>query len=240
MAQPDDRDWHALPAAPADWLDDMQPRLAGLRIALSMDLGGVSPDAQVADGIAAAVDALRDAGAEITEIGPVIAKLELVFDAYWKAGFGNRLRNLPRERWDELDPGYRRLGEMGLEIGIGQLLDGEVSRARLHNDFARLFRNYDLLLTPTTPHAAPPADIAYHSQGYDRWRDGVPYTLPFNLTGHPAASIPCGLTDAGLPIGLQVVATAHAERTVLEACLAMEAVFGFAAAHHAMLERLPG
>jgi aspartyl-tRNA(Asn)/glutamyl-tRNA(Gln) amidotransferase subunit A len=238
MARPDDRDWHALPPPQPDWLDNPRPRLAGLRIALSTDLGGVPPDAQIADGIASAVAALREAGAEITEIGPVIAELEPVFDAFWKAAFGHKLRNIPRERWDELDPGYRRVAEMGLDITIAQLLDSEIARARLHQDFVRLFRSYDLLLTPTTPHAAPLVDIAYHSQGYDRWRDGVPYTLPFNLTGHPAASIPCGLTPNGLPVGLQVVGPTFADRLVLEACLAMEAVFGFGAAHREMMDRV--
>jgi aspartyl-tRNA(Asn)/glutamyl-tRNA(Gln) amidotransferase subunit A len=214
MVQPDDRDWHALPAPAPSWLDGMQPRLAGLRIALSMDLGGVAPDAAVQIGIGHAVATLRANGAEITEVGPVIAPLEPVFDGFWKAAFAHKLRQLPRERWDELDPGYRRVAEMGLHVGIGALLDGQAARARLHNDFAELFRHHDLLLTPTTPHTAPPADIAYHSQGYDRWRDGVPYTLPFNLTGNPAASIPCGLSADGLPVGLQVVAPMFAERRI--------------------------
>ena len=71
--------------------------------------------------------------------------------------------------------------------------------ALLHRQLAALFRDFDVLLTPTTPHAAPVVETEYNAQGYDRWHDGVPYTLPFNLTGHPAASIPCGLTPSGLP-----------------------------------------
>ena len=105
----------------------------------------------------------------------------------------------------------------------------EPGRALLYQRFAALFRDYDLLLTPTTPHAAPHADIVYHTQGYDRWRDAIPYTLPFNLTGLPAATLPCGLTDDGLPVGLQVVGPKFAERAILEACLAIEPLFGFAA-----------
>ena len=102
-----------------------------------------------------------------------------------------------------------------------------VYRARMSLQFAELFRRHDLLLTATTPHAAPPVDTVYHTQGYDRWRDGIPYTLPFNLTGLPAASLPCGLTDDRLPVGLQVIGPKFAERAILEACLAIETLLDF-------------
>ncbi len=96
----------------------------------------------------------------------------------------------------------------------------------LYRRFAALFRRHDLLLTPATPHGAPPADTVYHTQGYDRRRDVIPYTLPFNLIGLPAASLPCGLTAEGLPVGLQVVGPKFAERAVLEASLAIEGAGG--------------
>lgn len=238
MARPDPRDWHALPPPPAAWLDRLQPRLAGLRIAYAPALGGVAPDAAMAAAIAAAVAALRAVGAGITEVGPVFAPLKPRFDAYWKASFAHRLRQIPEARRDELDPGYRAIAEEGLAVGLEAVLAGQVERARLHREIAALFGQYDLLLSPTTPHAASAVDSVYHSQGYDRWQDGVPYTLPFNLSGHPAASLPCGLTADGLPAGLQVVGPAHGERTVLEAAAAMEAVFGFAARYPGLLARL--
>ncbi len=117
-----------------------------------------------------------------------------------------------------------------MAVGLAPVLDAEVARARLHGQLAKLFRRHHLLLTPTTPHPAPPADTVYHTQGYDRWRDAIPYTLPFNLTGQPAASLPCGLTADGLPVGLQVVGPKFAERAILEASLAIEALLDFARA----------
>ena len=66
-------------------------------------------------------------------------------------------------------------------------------------------RKYDLLLAPVTPTAAPPVETLYNSDAFPRWTKGAPYTLPFNLTGQPAASMPAGLTRAGLPVGLQIV-----------------------------------
>ncbi|MBN8890163.1 MAG: hypothetical protein BGP12_00155 [Rhodospirillales bacterium 70-18] len=238
MAGPDTRDWHALPPPPAGWLDRLQPRLAGLRLAYAPALGGIAPDPAMAAAIGAAIAALRDAGATVTEVGPVFAPLRPRFEAYWKAGFASRLRQIPPARRDELDPGFRRLAEEGLAVGVEEILAGEVERARLHREVAALFEGHDLLLSAATPHAAPPADIAYHSQGYDRWADAVPYSVPFNLTGHPAASLPCGLTADGLPAGLQVVGPAYGERAVLEACAAMEQLFAFPARYPALLASL--
>jgi aspartyl-tRNA(Asn)/glutamyl-tRNA(Gln) amidotransferase subunit A len=235
MARRDGRDMYALPPPPPDWLEGLQPRLAGLRFAYAPELGGAEPDGEVRAAVAAAVAALRAAGARIVEAGRVIMRLRPAFDAFWRASFASRLRAVPAEEWARIDPGYVAVGETGLEIGVEPVLAGEKERARLHRELAALFEDFDLLLTPTTPHAAPPADIVYNSPGYDRWRDGVPYTLPFNLTGHPAASIPCGLTQTRLPVGLQVAGPKYAERTILEACLAMEEVFGFAAMREARL-----
>ena len=76
------------------------------------------------------------------------------------------------------------------------------------------------------PHAAPTVGTIYHTADYDRWPDRVPYSLPFNLTGQPAATLPCGVTADGLPVGLQVAGPRFAERTILQACLGVEQVVG--------------
>jgi aspartyl-tRNA(Asn)/glutamyl-tRNA(Gln) amidotransferase subunit A len=240
MARPDDRDWHALPPPADDWLDDLEPRLAGLRLAYAPQLGHAEPDGAVRTCVDQAIDTLRRRGARIDAVGPVIAPLRPAFEAFWIAGLARRLRTIPRERWDELDPGYRRLAEQGLGVDVTAVLAAEGARAAVGRTFLELHRSYDLLLTPTMPHGAPPADTTYHLQGYDRWRDSIPFTLPFNLTGQPAASLPCGLTDAGLPVGLQVVGPKYAERKILEACLAIEAALGFAQPHPVLLQNLQG
>ena len=227
MARPDDRDWYALPAPESGWLDNLKPHLVGLKFAYAPELGGAEPDDDMRAAIDTAIATLRGAGAEITEVGPVIMRLRPAFEAFWRASFAARMRTIPREQWDLIDPGYVAIAEAGMDIGVDPVLAGEKDRARLHRQIAELFRDYDLLLTPTTPHAAPVVETEYNAQGYDRWRDGVPYTLPFNLTGHPAASLPCGLTRQGLPAGLQIVGTKYAERTILEASLAIEATLGF-------------
>ncbi len=229
MAQAHDADWYAPPAPPVDWLDDLRPRLRSLRFAYAPNLGGAEPDQHVHAAVEAAVRLLRANGAIVEEVGSVIDPLKPLYEPFWLASFAHKLRAIPRDRHDDIDAGYVGIAERGMGVGIEVVLAAEEGRALLYQRFAALFRDYDLLLTPTTPHAAPHADIVYHTQGYDRWRDAIPYTLPFNLTGLPAATLPCGLTDDGLPVGLQVVGPKFAERAILEACLAIEPLFGFAA-----------
>ncbi|PWC26561.1 amidase [Teichococcus aestuarii] len=240
MAQTDRRDWYALPEPPEHWLTALRPRLQGLRLAYAPNLGGVEPDRDVRACLEQAMACLREAGAHIEDVGPVIQPLQPVFEDFWVAGFAHLLRGVPRERWGELDPEFRRIAERGLDLSAERLLAGEAARARLHRCFAALHENHDLLLTPTAPHVAPPVETVYHSPAYDRWRDGVAYTLPFNLTGQPAASIPCGVSRAGLPVGLQVVGPRYGERLVLESCLAAEALLQQPVPHPHLLANLEG
>ena len=92
----------------------------------------------------------------------------------------------------------------------------------------RFHLDHDVLLTPTMPTPPPPVDVVYHSPGFDRWEHAVPFTVPFNYSGQPAASIPAGLTASPrLPVGLQVVATHFREDLVLRAARAILEVTGW-------------
>ena len=238
MARPDDRDWYALPPPADTWLDDLRPRLRGMRFAYAPNLGGAEPNAEVRATVDAAIDAIRTYGAVVEDAGPIIEPLQPLFEPFWFASFAHRLRSIAPDRHDDIDPGYVDIGRRGAEVPVAAVLAAEAGRAQLYRRFAELFRRYDLLLTPTTPHAAPLADTVYHTQGYDRWRDAIPYTLPFNLTGLPAASLPCGLTQSGLPVGLQIVGRKFAERDILGASLGIEPLFGFARLREQMMAAL--
>jgi aspartyl-tRNA(Asn)/glutamyl-tRNA(Gln) amidotransferase subunit A len=92
-------------------------------------------------------------------------------------------------------------------------------------------RQYDLLLAPVTPTAPPPVETLYNSDAFPRWTKGAPYTLPFNLTGQPAASMPAGLTQASLPVGIQIAGPARADALVLRAMRAYESAAGWTWPH---------
>ena len=99
----------------------------------------------------------------------------------------------------------RRRRERDWPITLADYARAYEAKSKLARDMALWHRQYDLLLAPVTPTAAPPVETLYNSDAFPRWTKGAPYTLPFNLTGQPAASMPAGLTTAGLPVGLQIV-----------------------------------
>jgi aspartyl-tRNA(Asn)/glutamyl-tRNA(Gln) amidotransferase subunit A len=99
-------------------------------------------------------------------------------------------------------------------------------------------QKYDLLLAPVTPTAAPPVETLYNSDAFPRWTKGAPYTLPFNLTGQLAASMPAGLTPLGLPVGIQIVGPARADALVLSAMRAYESASGWTWPQPKVLETL--
>ena len=231
LAQADGRDWYAGEPSGADWRDGLDDGVAGLRIAYCPDLGGAEPEAEVEAVVRAATEAFADLGATVDEPGPLFAPLRPAFETYWKAGFAYRLRDIAPDKRDLIDPGLLALAEAGASATLDDYYKAMVARAELGVTLAAFHESFDLLLTPTTPTPAPPADMLYHGQGHDRWRHAVPYTLPFNLTGQPAASIPCGVTQAGLPVGLQIVGPRFAEALVLRAARAFEAARPFPQPH---------
>jgi aspartyl-tRNA(Asn)/glutamyl-tRNA(Gln) amidotransferase subunit A len=227
LARPDDRDYYAVPAPEAGWLDGLGTGIKGMKIAYSPALQGIAPSPEVERAIASAVSVARDLGAEVEDVGPVLEPLRPIFEDHWRAGFGARLRQIPRDQWDLLDPGFRELAEAGLNVS-GEALDrAESARAKLAEQMAVFHRRYPLLLAATSPTPAPVADILYNGPDYDRWQTAVPYTVPFNLTGQPAASLPCGVSSAGLPIGLQIIGSRFSEALILRASMALEAAIGF-------------
>ena len=106
---------------------------------------------------------------------------------------------------------------------MNQYLDAvserEVAGTKLNN----FFEKYDLLLTPTLPITAFDAGVEFPNDSkMDRWTRWTPFSYPFNLGRHPAASIPCGLCSNGLPAGLQIVGPMNCDDKVLAASGAYE------------------
>ena len=222
MARPDARDWYALPYDGRDYLADLDAGVAGLKIGLSTDLGGAEVVPEVLAIVTRAANKFADLGAELTEVGPIIEPLRPVFENYWLAGFGFTLSKVAPEKRDLLEPRFRELAEQGAAGSKEVAFAGMVARAALGSEFNRFHESYDLLLTPTMPTPPPTADTPYHSAQFDRWHHAVPFTVPFNLTGQPAASVPCGLTESGLPVGLQIVGPRYSEALILRAMRAFE------------------
>ncbi|MGK0170061.1 MAG: aspartyl-tRNA(Asn)/glutamyl-tRNA(Gln) amidotransferase subunit A [Gammaproteobacteria bacterium] len=226
IARLDRRDWYGLPDPKVDYTEVIDDGVAGLKVALSLDLGGAEVEPQIDAAVRQAAHALGSLGAKVIDVGPVIEPLRQRFENKWLLGFAHRLRSIPVDRWDELDPRFLILAQRGLSLDLAEYLAGETATIHLGEQLGRLHDEYDVLLTPTMPVVAPLTNLPYASQGNDRWRHGVPFTLPFNLTGQPAASVPVGITSEGLPIGAQVVAAKYEEVLVLRVARALERTVG--------------
>jgi aspartyl-tRNA(Asn)/glutamyl-tRNA(Gln) amidotransferase subunit A len=223
LALPDARDWHALPYEPRDWRTGLEQGVADLRIAYSPNLGYAKVDAEIASIVRKAVSVFEDLGARVEEKNPGFENPEQLFVTHWFSGAAFLLKGIPKDKHKLIDPGLLEVASQGEKITAHELLDAQLKRGALGTHMNLFHRDYDLLVTPTLSIAAFDAgkEVA-DKMLQDRWTDWTPFTFPFNLTQQPAASIPCGLTKAGLPVGLHLVGPRYADALVLRAARAFE------------------
>jgi len=221
LAQPDARDWHALPYDARDWRMGLDGGVEGLRIAYSPDLGYCRVDAEVRKIVDDAVAVFSELGANVERKDPGFADPAPIFTAHWFSGAAFLMKGVKNQ--ELVDPGLREVAAQGAKITAEQLLEAQMKRGALGLHMNLFHRDYDLLVTPTLSIAAFDAgkEVA-DKMLHERWTDWTPFSFPFNLTQQPAASIPCGLTKAGLPVGLHLVGPRYADALVLRAARAFE------------------
>ncbi len=218
LSEPDSREWASLPPLGSRYGDALDGGVEGLRIAFSPDLGYVDVDADVAAAAAAAAAAFEALGGHVEQVHPGFADPRETFDVLRSAGAAAGVARLPAEQRETLDPGLAASAERGASLSAADLLHAEASRAALGAAMGSFHARWDLLLTPTVPIVAFPAGREAPAGSDDpHWPGWTPFTYPFNLTQQPAATVPCGSTAGGLPIGLQIVGPRHAEALVLRA-----------------------
>ncbi len=222
LAQSDSRDWFALPPGGKSFSTDLKKGVKGLRVAFSPTLGFARVDPEVAEIVAAAVKAFTDLGARVEVVERVMDDPTEIFRKIWATGCAHSLRAFPLSARASMDSGLVRLAEYGKSLGHMDYMDADYGRGLLGGQMNHFHETYDLLLTPAEPIAA--FDISRQVNAADErdWIDWTPFTYPFNLTGQPAASVPCGFTKDGLPVGLQVVGRRYEDDLVLRACYAFE------------------
>ncbi len=223
MAGADARDWLALPRPVDDWLGGLDGGVKGLRVAFSADLGYVRVDPEIAALVAAAAAVFGELGATVEAVDPGFANPQECFRVLWYAGAANLLRSISAGERQRMDPGLVAIAAEGARSSALDLLAAENVRAALGIRMSVFLDDYDLLLTPTLPLAAFAAgEEVPPGSGLERWFEWTPFSYPFNLTGQPAASVPCGFTSNGLPAGLHIVAPRHGEALLLRAAQAYQ------------------
>lgn len=226
---PDARDPNSLPASGVSYLATLQAPAGRLRCALARTLFGQRVQPEVAAVVEAAFERIRSMpGVEI-----VPARLDWpdpigIFDALWVAR-ASLYKDLEPAKMALLDPGFARQVALSARIAVEDHLKALKARAAFCRTVAESFHEFDLLLLPMVP-IEPFAAEADGPEDMDDappvpWARWTPFSHPFNVTGQPAASVPCGWTKSGLPVGLQVVGARFDERRVLQFCAAWEQVF---------------
>lgn len=221
----DYRDPYATRGQPDDWGMDLGKDLRGLRIAYSPDLGYADVDSQIAERVREAAHKLEALGAEIVEVHPGFASPIDIFRRLWFTASLELWSQYDEEQRKLLDPGLVANAHCAEEWSAVDLFRAQADRARLTMQLEHFNQDYHLLMTPTVPiepfeanHEVPPGS------GMQDWEEWAPFSYPFNLSQQPAASVPCGFTDAGLPVGFQLAGGKFDDIRVLRACHAfMEA-----------------
>jgi aspartyl-tRNA(Asn)/glutamyl-tRNA(Gln) amidotransferase subunit A len=221
LSLPDARDWHALPYDSRDWRSGLDQGIDDLRIAFSPDLGYAEVDREVADIVRQAVKVFSELGAHVEEKHPGFENPEPIFRTHWFAGAAALLAAIPAEKRKLIDPGLLDVAAEGAKITAAEVMDAQMKRGALGAHMNLFHRDYDLLVTPTLAVAAFDAGVEF-PPGKKRWIDWTPFSFPFNLTQQPAASVPCGLTRDGLPVGLHIVGPRYNDGIVLRAARAFE------------------
>jgi aspartyl-tRNA(Asn)/glutamyl-tRNA(Gln) amidotransferase subunit A len=223
LAGADDRDGYALPPDDRDFSTGIEGGVKGMRIAFSPRLGYAKVDPEVAAAVAAAVDVFAELGAHVEEVDPGFESPRDAFYVLWASGGAKVVAGFnPRER-AAMDPGLIAMAKVGENFSARDYLDAEAIRAALVLRMNMFHRKYDLLLTPTVAVPALPVGQDLNDPATEKhWIDWTPFSYPFNMTRQPAASVPCGLTKAGLPIGLQIVGRLNDDARVLRAACAFE------------------
>ena len=226
MAGVDERDPFSLEGAVSDYPSLIERGIAGWRIGFSADLGFADVDPEVARICAAACQSLVVAGAQVEEVDLNWQDPYDCWNAFFYGGIGGLLGRRLQSEGDLLDPGLRKIVMQGSKLRAEDFVDAQFQRNAFWHQTHPFFRDVRLLVTPAL--AVPPfpigqddADPVGQSSRPLGW---TPFTYPFNLTGHPAVSVPCGFTQAGLPVGLQIVGARFDDLGVLCAARALEQI----------------
>jgi aspartyl-tRNA(Asn)/glutamyl-tRNA(Gln) amidotransferase subunit A len=201
--------------------------IRGLRVAWVERFGSIRPETEVDALAKRALKMLAGEGAHVEAVSTPI--FNDVFDTYVviaTTAHAARLEATAAQWGDKITASLRQSIARGLSYSAAAWQRASDRRSVLFRAVQRLFESYDVIVTPTMN--APPVGLdaggSIESEMYAEWAG---YLYPFNLTGNPALSVPCGFTASGLPVGLQLVGAYHDEQRLIDIALAIESAGGW-------------
>lgn len=202
---------------------------SSLRIAWSPDLGYARVQSDVARVAADAAAVFDQSGLSVEPLEEHVPDGPPMLTAAWGA-LGNfliagQIHEALRNQRQDMTHSFAEALERSWEMTPETFGAAARERGQLNRWCADVFNRFDLLLTPTVSYDPPPARGPFptHTEGREQVPAGVAaFTIPFNMSGHPAATVRAGLSDAGLPVGLQIVGPRHRDDLVLRAARLFE------------------
>jgi len=227
MAGPHTLDFTSLEAGPAHYLLRLHEGIKDKRIAYSPDLGHARVDPEVAALVRAAAQRFTELGAQVEEVatpwatpGPELIRF------FWAAHMTRLAPHLAK--WEaQMDPGLVACIKAAQNYSVAEYQAMRERKMAYVAAIHRWFDDWDFLLTPSVSVAAFPAEqlMPAHWPQHDwDWLSWAEFSYPFNMSWNPAASVPCGFTTEGLPVGLQIVGRRFDDLGVLQASAAFEQV----------------
>lgn len=223
LSRPDWRDGTSLPPNEIDWMDlDIDVR--GMKIGLMLDAGcGLPVDEEVRSAVLAAAKRFEEAGAVIVDVAPVLTRQMLDgLDVFWRARFWGDISGLSEERRNLILPYIHSWAKGGAEISGVDAVRGFNQTIEMRRSCGRLFADVDAVLSPTNPIVSYPAEWASPTNNPALPFEHIAFTVPWNMSEQPAASINCGFSRSGMPIGLQIVGPRFGDMLVLRLSKAFE------------------
>ncbi|MEQ1753089.1 MAG: amidase [Micropepsaceae bacterium] len=233
ISEPDTRDWYQQPFPQTDFSWNLSKGIKGARIAFSPRLGWVQHlDPEVEDIVTRAVGRFADIGAHVEHVDPPLGDPTGFFRILYFSSAGFLLDQYPEEKLAKLDPNLRLVVEESRTMTRRDYQQATADRAAYGAGMKAFMANYDFLVTPMI--AVPPFDtpqVTPLTPDGPLWMEWTPFSFPFDLTQQPAASVPCGFTKSGLPVGLQIVGRNGDDARVLQASYALEQLLGLSEQH---------
>jgi Asp-tRNA(Asn)/Glu-tRNA(Gln) amidotransferase A subunit family amidase len=223
LSKPDWRDAMSLPYQTIEWTR-LHRDVKGLRLGLQMDSGwGMAVETDVRDAVEAAARAFERAGA-IVEPMPAFSTRAMIdgMDRFWRMRSWLDISALPSERRDKVLPYIRQWVASGSSLSATEVFHGYSQMAALRDAAVAACQPFDFVLSPVSPVPSYAAEWASPLNDPQRPFEHIAFTLPYNMSEQPAASINCGYTSTGLPIGLQIIGHRHDDLGVLQVSWAYE------------------
>ncbi|MGB3879226.1 MAG: amidase [Diaphorobacter nitroreducens] len=230
LSQPDARDSMSLPAQPIDWLR-LAPgtqHLRGLRLGLLLDAGcGLATDPEVRAAVQAAAQRLADAGAIVEPMEPFLTRAMLDgMDHFWRMRSHMDMRTLTVEQRGKVLPYIRAWADSAATLSAAQVYEASQQFHATRVATVRACAGYDYVLSPVAPITAFAAELPSPTDDPLRPLEHIAFTVPFNMSEQPAASVNCGYNASGLPIGLQIAGQRFDDLGVLQLAHAFEQLRG--------------